>query len=124
MTLGGLGDDVGVGIASPVSVSVDHELRRRGGSVVEGATEVAHDPLESSEMMLPHGVHMQAHLLDGVGDVGPREGQVLEHAGQVPVERHVDDWGLVGLTKHIFLAQPCFHVSKNIHIHTMLHHRL
>jgi hypothetical protein len=40
---------------------------------------------------------MQAHLLDGVGDVGPGEGQVLEHAGQAPVERCVCDWGLVVL---------------------------
>jgi hypothetical protein len=36
--------------------------------------EVAQDPLESGEMGLPLDVHMHAHLLDGVGDVGPREG--------------------------------------------------
>jgi hypothetical protein len=35
------------------------------------------DPLESSEMRLPRGVHIQAHLLDDVGNVGPGEGQVL-----------------------------------------------
>jgi hypothetical protein len=33
---------------------------------------------------------MQAHLLDGVCDVGPGEGQVLERAGQAPVGRRVD----------------------------------
>jgi hypothetical protein len=34
-------------------------------------------PGGSIKMGLPRGVHMQAHL-DGVGDVGPGEGQVLE----------------------------------------------
>jgi hypothetical protein len=29
-------------------------------------------------MGLSRGVHVQAHLLDGVGDVRPGEGQVLE----------------------------------------------
>jgi hypothetical protein len=48
------------------------------GAVVEGAAEVAQDPLESGEVGFPRGVHVQAHLLDGVGDVGPREGEVLE----------------------------------------------
>jgi hypothetical protein len=98
LPLGGPRDEVGaqehnitgcgpacVWAASPVSVGVDHELGRRGWSeyesVVEGAVEVAQDPLESGEMGLPQGVHVQAHLLDGVGDVGPREGEVLERAG-------------------------------------------
>jgi hypothetical protein len=40
-------------------------------------------------------VHVQAHLLDGVADVGPGEGEVLERAGQAPVRRLVGDWGLV-----------------------------
>jgi hypothetical protein len=40
---------------------------------------------------------MQAHLLDGVGDVGPREGEVLERAGQALVGRHVGDRGPVVL---------------------------
>jgi hypothetical protein len=48
-------------------------------------------------MGLPRGVHMQAHLLDGVGDVGPGEGEVLERASQAPVRRRVDDRGPVVL---------------------------
>jgi hypothetical protein len=59
---------------------VHSNLVRRRYPVV-GAAEVAQDPLESGEMGLRQGVHMQAHLLDGVGDVGPGEGQVLERAG-------------------------------------------
>jgi hypothetical protein len=38
---------------------------------------------------------MQAHLLNDVGDVGPREGQVLEGIDQAPIGRHVDDRGSV-----------------------------
>jgi hypothetical protein len=92
LSLGGPGDKVGaqehritrsglarVGIAIPVTVSVDHEFRCRGGLekkvVVEGAAKVAQDPLESGDIGLPRGVHMQAQLLDGVGDVGPTKGQ-------------------------------------------------
>jgi hypothetical protein len=48
-------------------------------------------------MGLPWGVHMQAHLLVGVGDVGPREGHVLEGTNQAPVGRRVGDRGLVVL---------------------------
>jgi hypothetical protein len=48
-------------------------------------------------MGLSRGVHMQAHLLDGVADVGPREGEVLERAGQAPVRHYVGDRGAVVL---------------------------
>jgi hypothetical protein len=112
LSLGSLGDEVDalehditgsgparVGAASPVSVCVDHELRHRGGSkekaVVNVATEVAQDPLESVEMGLPRGVHVKARLLDDVGDVGPGEGQVLVGAGEALVGHRVDDWGSV-----------------------------
>jgi hypothetical protein len=89
-----------VGTAGRVSVGVDHKLRHRGWSeeaIVEGVAEVAQDPLESGEMWLLWGVHMQAHLLDDVGDVGPREGEVLEHASQAPVRRRVGDRGPIVL---------------------------
>jgi hypothetical protein len=86
-----------VGAVDPVGVGVDHKLRRRGRSkeeaVVEGATMVAQDPLESGEMGLSWGVHMEAHLLDNVGNVGPEEGEVLERAGQARVKHRVGDWG-------------------------------
>jgi hypothetical protein len=48
-------------------------------------------------MGLPWGVHMQAHLLDSVGDVGPEECEVLERAGQTLVGRRVGDRGPVVL---------------------------
>ena len=57
------------------------------GAVVEGAAEVAQNPLERGEMGLPRSVHMQAHLLDGVCDVGPKEGELLERAGEALVGR-------------------------------------
>lgn len=88
-----------VGVASPVNVGIDHELRRRGRLkekiVVDEAAEVAQDPLESGEMGLPRGVHAEAHLLGGVSNVGPRESQVLKGAGEAPVGRCVGDRGPV-----------------------------
>jgi hypothetical protein len=48
-------------------------------------------------MGLPWDVHMEAHLLDGVSDVGPREGKVLERACQAPVRCRVGDLGPVVL---------------------------
>jgi hypothetical protein len=42
-------------------------------------------------------VHMQAHVLDDVGDVRPGEGEVLEHAGQAPVGRCIGSRGAVVL---------------------------
>jgi hypothetical protein len=33
------------------------------------------------------GVHMHAHLLDDVSNVGPIEGKVLERTGEAPVGR-------------------------------------
>jgi hypothetical protein len=70
LSLGGLGDEVGVhehgigrgglarvGAANPVSIGVDHKFQRRGWleeeTVVEVAVEVAQDPLESGEMGIP-----------------------------------------------------------------------
>jgi hypothetical protein len=90
------GGPVHVGAANLVSVGVDHKFRRRGWSkeevVVEGAQEVAQNPLESSEVGLPWCVHMKAHLLNGIGDVRPREGEVLEHICEALVRHRVGDW--------------------------------
>jgi hypothetical protein len=114
LTLGSPRDEVGtqkygitgggsarVGAASPVSIGVDHKFQRRGWSeeeaVVEGALEIVHNPLESDEVGLPWCVHMKTHLLNGVGDIGPGEGVVLDRACQAPVRRHVGDRGPVVL---------------------------
>jgi hypothetical protein len=114
LALGGPRDEVGaqeygiaggrasrVGAASLVGVGVDHKVRRRGWSeeevVVEGAPEVAQNALESGEVGLPWGVHMKAHLLNGVGDVRSGECEVLESARQAPVRCRVGDRGPVVL---------------------------
>jgi hypothetical protein len=46
--------------------------------VVEGALEVPKDGLCGREMGLTWVVHVEAHLLDRVGNVRPGEGEVLE----------------------------------------------
>jgi hypothetical protein len=59
--------------------------------VVEGVTEVTKDPLRSGEVWLPRSVLVEAHLLDGVGDVGPGEGEVLDGPSEAPIGCHVAD---------------------------------
>jgi hypothetical protein len=59
--------------------------------IVIGAVEVAKNPLENGEVGLPWGVHMRAHLLNGVGHVGPGGRQVLESTGEATVGCRVDD---------------------------------
>jgi hypothetical protein len=44
-------------------------------------------------MWLPQGVHVEAHLLDGVGDVRPGEGQVLGGTSETLVGCCVGDRG-------------------------------
>jgi hypothetical protein len=46
--------------------------------MVEGAIEVVEDALRNREIGLTGVVHVEAHLLDHVGDVKPGEGEVLE----------------------------------------------
>jgi hypothetical protein len=61
--------------------------------VVEGALEVLEDGLHYREMRLTRVVHVEAHLLDHVGDVRPDEGEVLESPGQATVGSRIADKG-------------------------------
>jgi hypothetical protein len=50
---------------------------------------------------------MKAHLLDGVGDVGPVEGEVRERTGEAPVRRRVSDLGSVVLRELCLSVDRC-----------------
>jgi hypothetical protein len=110
LTLRGPGDEVvvqehrvaqsglaSVGTTDPYNINVDDEVRRRGTAnkqaEVEGALEVPKDVLRGHEMELTRVVHVEAHLLDRVGNVGPGEGEVLESPSQVAVGSRVTDGG-------------------------------
>jgi hypothetical protein len=71
-----------VGTTGPVSINVDNEVRRRDAMKkkveIEAALEVPKDALRGREMGLMRVVHVEAHLLDHVGNVEPGEGEVLE----------------------------------------------
>jgi hypothetical protein len=86
---------VSVRITDPVSISVDDEVHHRGvvkkQAVVEGALEVPKDALRGHEMGLTGVMHVEAHLLDRVGNVGPGEGEVLESPSQATVGSRVAD---------------------------------
>jgi hypothetical protein len=111
LTLQGPGDEVviqehrvarsgpgSVGTTGLVSISIDDEVRRRGTvkkqAEVEGALEVPKDVLRDCEMGLTRVVHVKAHLLDCVGNVGPGEGEVLKSPSQGAVGSRVADGGL------------------------------
>jgi hypothetical protein len=80
-----------------VSISVDDEGRRRGTenkqAIAEGALEVSKDVLRGYEMGLSRVVHVEAHMLDRISNVGPREGEVLESPCQTAVGNRVTDRG-------------------------------
>ena len=68
--------------ASPIGVRVGDDVR--GGGGVEGETEVhratniADDPLDRRPMRIPRGVHVKAHLLDSILQLGVSQGEVLQ----------------------------------------------
>jgi hypothetical protein len=71
-----------------IGVDVDGEVVGRRSSKepeVGSATEVPQDPLHSSEMWLPRGVHMVGHMLDDVCDVGLGEDEVLQRPNKTLV---------------------------------------
>jgi hypothetical protein len=45
--------------------------------MIKSALKVAKDPLGSNQMNLTGIMHMEANLLDSVGDVRPCESQIL-----------------------------------------------
>jgi hypothetical protein len=51
---------------------------------VQGASQIAQDMLHHGEVRLPGIMHVEADLLDGVGDVGVGERQVLEEPCEAP----------------------------------------
>lgn len=55
--------------------------------------EAAKNPLGGGEMGLPQGVHVKAHLLDRLGDIGPCKSEILETSRKAPVDRHVANQG-------------------------------
>jgi hypothetical protein len=62
-------------------------------AMVEDALEVPKDAFRSHEMGLTGVGHVEAHLLDRVGNVGPGEGEVLESPSQAAVGSRVTDRG-------------------------------
>jgi hypothetical protein len=59
--------------------------------MVKGALKVSNDALHGREMGLTRVVHVEAHMLDRVGNVRSGEGEVLENPSQVVVGSWVMD---------------------------------
>jgi hypothetical protein len=54
---------------------------------------VPQDPLHRGEVRLSRIVHVEAYLLDDVGDVGPGEDEVLKCPDNAPVAGRIGDQG-------------------------------
>jgi hypothetical protein len=89
-----------VGAARPVGIGVDAKFRGGGPAKkepeVKSAPQVPQNPLQRGEMRLSRVVHVKAHLLDGVGDVGPGEEEVLKGPGKTPVAGWIGNRGAGG----------------------------
>jgi len=59
---------------------------------VDGAAEVAKDPLESGEVWLPGILHMETYLLNCRGDVRPGECEILKCLGKTPIGSGICHW--------------------------------
>jgi len=66
---------------SPVSISIYHKISRGRRSQqkaeVESATNIAKDALQSRQVRCPRIMHVEADLLNSIGNVWPCEGQIL-----------------------------------------------
>lgn len=62
--------------------------------MVDGVAEVANNPLHNGDVWLSWSVHVKAHLLDNIGDVGPNEGGILEIPNEAPVGHHIANQGV------------------------------
>jgi hypothetical protein len=58
-------------------------------------------------MRFPQGVHVEAHLLDNVCSVGPRESQVLKGSGEASIGRRVGDRGAIVLRELHLSVDRC-----------------
>jgi hypothetical protein len=54
-------------------------------SMRQRALDVAQDALNGHQVLFVWVVHVKTHLLNGIGNVRAREGEVLESPGETPV---------------------------------------
>jgi hypothetical protein len=102
LALGGLGDEVAteehsvawggsacIRTTRSVRICVDCQLEGESGASqveakVQWASQIPQNTLHRGEVRLLGIMHMEADLMDGVGDVGAGERQVLEGPGRAP----------------------------------------
>jgi hypothetical protein len=115
---------VSVGKTGPVNIGVDDKVRRRGTTkkqvVVDDALEVPKDALRDREMGLTRDVHVEAHLLDCIGNVGLGEGEVLESPSQAAVGSRVTDGGPISEETSVFKSST----SQRLVVQALLGFRL
>jgi hypothetical protein len=82
--------------ASPIRISVDDEpiWRNLGNdkTKVEGSLKVSKNPFSSNKVIFPGIMHVQADLLDSIGNIRPGEGQILKCTTKAAIGSGVSNW--------------------------------
>lgn len=77
------------GTPDPISVRISCEGCRRHHvelkTAVEHALDVAKNPFDQLKMRGARSMDVEAYLLNGIGDVWERQGEVLDHPGKASV---------------------------------------
>ena len=84
---------VSIWTACPICVRVHSQLtlqrRPEKKSQVHCASNVAQDTLQGSKVRLTRIMHVQANLLNGISDIRPGEGEILQGTGETPEVRGI-----------------------------------
>ena len=67
------------------------------------ATDVAEETLQCSKVRLPGIMHVKTDLLNGIGEIRPGEGQVLQGTGKTPVGSRISH-GITQISRQLRLS--------------------
>jgi len=67
------------------------------------ATDVAEETLQCSKVRLPGIMHVKTDLLNGIGEIRPGEGEVLQGTGEAPVASRIGH-GITQISRQLRLS--------------------
>ena len=67
------------------------------------ATDVAEETLQCSKVRLPRIMHVKTNLLNGIGEIRPGEGEVLQGTGEAPVGSRISH-GITQISRQLRLS--------------------
>ena len=67
------------------------------------ATDIPEETLQRSKVRLPGIMHVKTDLLNGIGEIRPGEGQVLQGTGETPVGSRISH-GIIQISRQLRLS--------------------